>query len=89
MKEFRQRRKNSIWHSLYANPPQSDTNELIYTEADTQNRFVATKGGEWRRVGWEFGISTCKLLYIEWINNKVLLYSTGNYIQYPIINYND
>ena len=22
---------------------------------------------------WEFGISRCKLLYIEWINNKVLL----------------
>ena len=35
---------------------------------------------------WEFGISRCKLLHIEWINNKVLLYSTGNYIQYPVIN---
>ena len=89
MKEFRQRRKNSIWHSLYANPPQSDTNELIYTEADTQNRFVATKGGEWRRVGWGFGISSCKLFYIEWVNNKVLPYSTGNYTQCPVINYND
>ena len=29
-----------------------------------------------------------KLLCIEWINNKVLLYSTGNYSQYPIINHN-
>ena len=28
----------------------------------------------------EFGISRCKLLYIEWINNKVL-YSTENYIK--------
>ena len=37
---------------------------------------------------WEFGISRCKLLHIEWINNKVLLYSTGNYIQYPVINHN-
>ena len=27
-------------------------------------------------------------LYIEWINNKALLYSPGNYIQYPVINYN-
>ena len=25
---------------------------------------------------------------IEWINNKVLLYSTGNYIPYPVINHN-
>ena len=36
---------------------------------------------------WEFGTSRCKPLYIEWIN-KVLLYSTGNYIQYPVINLN-
>ena len=34
----------------------------------------------------KFGISRCKLLYIEWIN-KVLLYNTGNYIQYPMINH--
>ena len=37
---------------------------------------------------WEFGISRCKLLFTEWINNKVLLCSTGNYIQYPVINHN-
>ena len=36
---------------------------------------------------WEFGISRCKLVYIEWINSKVLLYSTGNYIQYPMLNH--
>ena len=29
-----------------------------------------------------------KLLYREWINNKVPLYSTGNYIQYPVIHKN-
>ena len=39
---------------------------------------------------WEFGmgLAGCKLLHIDWINNKVLLYSTGNYIQYPVINHN-
>ena len=37
--------------------------------------------------GREFGISRCKLLYIGWINNKVLLYSTGNYSPPPIINH--
>ena len=37
---------------------------------------------------WEFGVSRCKQLHIGWINNKVLLYSTGNYIQYPAINHN-
>ena len=37
---------------------------------------------------WEFGISRCKLLYIGRINDKVLLYNTGNYIQYPVLNHN-
>ena len=46
---------------------------------------VRRAGGE---MDWEFGISRCKLLYIEWIDNKVLLYSTGNYIQYPVIKHN-
>ena len=27
---------------------------------------------------WEVGVSRCKLLYIDRINNKVLLCSTGN-----------
>ena len=40
-------------------------------------------------MGWEFGISRCKLLYIEWMINKVLLYSRGNSIQYPLINHNE
>ena len=25
------------------------------------------------RMDWEFGVSRCKLLHLEWINNKVLL----------------
>ena len=37
---------------------------------------------------WEAGVSSCKLLYIGWINNKVLPYSTGNYIQCPGVNRN-
>ena len=36
---------------------------------------------------WEFGTSRCKLLYTGWINNTVLLYSTGNYIQQLMINH--
>ena len=45
-------------------------------------------GGGGGGMDWEFGISRCKLLYIEWIKNKVPLYSTGNCIQYPVINHN-
>ena len=37
---------------------------------------------------WEFGMSRCKLVSIGCINNKVLLYSPGNFIQYPVINHN-
>ena len=37
---------------------------------------------------WELGISRCKLLYIGWINNKVLLNRIESYIQYPVINHN-
>ena len=46
------------------------------------------EGGWWRRKGLDFEIIRCKLLYIEWINIKVLLYSTGSYFQYPMINHN-
>ena len=37
---------------------------------------------------WEFGVSRCKPVYNGWINNKVLLYSTGHCIQFPVINHN-
>ena len=49
---------------------------------------VAKEEGIGGGMEWEFGVSRRKLLYIEWINNKVLLYSTENYIQYPMINHN-
>ena len=50
---------------------------------------MVTKGEEsWGGKDWECGISRCKPLYIGWVNNKILLYSTGNYIQYPVINHN-
>ena len=29
---------------------------------------------------WEFGVSRCKLLPLEWISTEILLYSTGNYV---------
>ena len=67
-----------------------ETNELIYeTDSDIENRLVAAKGerGRGGKV-WEFEINRGKLVYIGWIENKVPLCSTGNYIQYPLINPN-
>ena len=64
-----------------------DTNEPVCgteTESQTQRRDCGCRGkGAGRKMELEVGVRRCKLLYIGWINNKVLPYSTENYIQYP------
>ena len=52
---------------------------------DIEDRLVAQAEGDEGGKDWEFGVSRYKLLYRARIN-KVLLYSTGNYVQYPVIN---
>ena len=60
-----------------------NTNEPI-CETETESRtwridlWLSEARGTDRVGGWD----------TEWINNKVLLYSTGNYIQFFVINYN-
>ena len=49
--------------------------------------MVANGEGIGGGMEWEFGVSRCKLLYMEWINSNVL-YNTENYNQYPMINHN-
>ena len=75
-----------VWNLKY------DTNESIYeteTESQTQNRLVVAKRiGGGGRMEWEVEVSRYKLLYIEWIKNKALLYNTKKYIQYPMTNHN-
>ena len=65
-------------------------NEPNYkTETDSQRTDLWLPRGRGQEgKDWQFRISRCKLLYIGWINNRVLQYSTGNYIQYPVINHN-
>ena len=58
------------------------------THKQKTDLWLQRGGRVWGGRDWEFGISRCKLLCIGWINSKVLLYSTGNYIQYPVINHN-
>ena len=54
-----------------------------------ENRLVFAKGeGVGGRMEWEAEVSRYKLLFIGWVNNKVLLHSTENSIQYIIINHN-
>ena len=74
----------NIWNLKY------DSNEIYLWNRnrimDTKNRLVVAKG---KRTGeemeWAVEVSGYKFLYIEWMNNKVILYSTESYIQYPMI----
>ena len=51
---------------------------------------MVTKREKGRRgINWEFGISRHKLLCIQEIINKVPPYTTGNYIQYLVMNHNE
>ena len=52
--------------------------------AHTQSVFPAT----WQfafgaEINWEFGINIYTLVYVKSVSNSGLLYSTGNYPQYP------
>ena len=48
---------------------------------DKENGLKSCQGGGGEsRMDWEFGVSRCKLLPLEWLSNEILLYSTGNYI---------
>ena len=53
-----------------------------------ENTLVVAMGEGIRELNWEFEINRCKLVYIEQINSKVLLFNTGNYMQYLVINHN-
>ena len=49
--------------------------------------MVAKKGQGWGRDAVGGGVRKYKLLNTEWINKNVLLYSTVNHSQYPMINH--
>ena len=50
--------------------------------------MVAKGKGAGRGMEWEVEASRYKLLCTGWMNNKVLLRSTGKYIQYSVISHN-
>ena len=55
---------------------------------DIEDKLMVTKGERgWGEINQEFGINRYTLLYIKQINNKDLLYSTGNYTQCFVISY--
>ena len=93
LSEVSQKRKtNIIWSHLYVKSKIRHKWTCLRNKnrlTDIENRLVVAKGEGGRGgVDWEFGTSRCKLLNIGWINYNVLLSSTGNYIQYPVISHN-
>ena len=63
-------------------------NDTYLQNRKTHRLRERTYGYQGEGIVRELRIDMYTLLYIEWINNKVLLYSAGNYIQYPVINDN-
>ena len=49
-----------------------------------RERTYGYRRGRLRGKDWEFGIDMYTLLYLKWITNKDLLYSTGNSAQYSV-----
>ena len=70
-----------MWNLQYSrNEPTADS--------DTENRLVVfTRDRNGRARDWEFGVKWRKLLILQWMNDKILLYSTGTCIQAPGINH--
>ena len=74
-------------------PSKYDKNELIYeTETDSQTQRTILWLPRGRRGGGgrngSLGLADGNY-FIYRINNKVLMYSTGNHIRYPVINHNE
>ena len=74
-----------MWNLKY------DANETLKQKPThvTESRLVTNRKGIGGGIEWDVRGSKSRLLYIAWINNKILLYSTGNYIQYPMKNHNE
>ena len=76
-----------MWNLKY------NINQPVYKDRNrlTKDRLVICGGGACREKGaqgrknWEFGLSKCQQLYVEWINSKILLFNTGSCIQYSEI----
>lgn len=56
---------------------------LLGRLTDIEDRLMFAKGeGYVAGKDWEFRTSRCKLISVEWINNRVLLYCTRNCIRW-------
>ena len=66
-------RYHILWNLIYGE------NQPIYRTVTHGHReqtwgCQGGRGGGGGEMDWEFGVSRCKLLHVEWISNEVLLY---------------
>ena len=58
-----------------------------------ENRLTVARAGVGMekdgKMDWKFGVRRCKLLHLERIKSKVLLYSIGYYIQFLRIDHDE
>ena len=83
LSEISQRKIYDIPHMWYLK--RNDTNELIYkteTDSDLENELMLPRGEGWGEgMVREFRMGMWPLLYLKWVTNKDLLYSTGDSAQ--------
>ena len=90
LSQVSQRNPNTTEHCLYVESKMRHRWAYLQNRnmlRDTENRLVVANGEGGGRVS-ESGIGRCNLWCREWIRDKVLLTSTGNYIEYPEGNHN-
>ena len=84
LSEESQRRRNIIWHPLYVES-EKKWYKWAYKPERTHRLREWTYGcqskGCREGIFREFGINMYTLLYLKWITNKDLLYSTWNFAQ--------
>ena len=85
LREESQRRRNILWHPLHAESKKK-WYKWIYLQnrkrlTDLENELMVAEGkdeGKWQIESW---MNMYTLLYLKWITNKDLLYSTWDSIQ--------
>ena len=89
LSEVSERKTNISWYHLHVESKIWHKWTYLWNInrlTDIENRLVIAKAVGVGGMVQKIEASRGKLLHIEWINNKVLLYKTENYIQYHMIN---
>ena len=68
-----------MWNLKYS------SDELRRTETDSQTETADSWLPRGKGKEWEFRVNGYKLLHLEWIDNEVLLYNTGNNVHFFVM----